>query len=102
MNGFINWLKEYPLYAVGFVGVIIVFLIVLRFTAKAYSRYYERYRKEEAERKLKQTQENMDRVLDIFTELENRVGPLEKEAEKAKKFAELYEKKKVTLVIREI
>jgi chromosome segregation protein len=54
-----------------------------------------RYKKEEAERKLKQTQENMDRVLDIFTELENRVGPLEKEAEKAKKFAELYEKKKV-------
>ncbi len=54
-----------------------------------------RYKKEEAERKLKQTQDNMDRVLDIFTELENRVGPLEKEAEKAKKFAELFEKKKV-------
>ncbi len=54
-----------------------------------------RYKKEEAERKLKQTQDNMDRVLDIFTELENRVGPLEKEAEKAKKFTELYEKKKV-------
>ena len=54
-----------------------------------------RYKKEEAERKLKQTQENMDRVLDIFTELENRVGPLEKEAEKAKKFNELYEKKKI-------
>ena len=54
-----------------------------------------RYKKEEAERKLKQTQDNMDRVLDIFTELENRVGPLEKEAEKAKKYNELYEKKKV-------
>ncbi len=54
-----------------------------------------RYKKEEAERKLKQTQDNMDRAYDIFHELELRVGPLEKEAEKAKKYAELYEKKKV-------
>lgn len=54
-----------------------------------------RYKKEEAERKLKQTQENMDRVFDIFNELAMRVGPLEKEAEKAKKFNDLYEKKKV-------
>ena len=54
-----------------------------------------RYKKEEAERKLKQTQDNMERVMDIFTELENRVGPLEKEAEKAKKYNELFEKKKV-------
>lgn len=49
MNGFLNWLKEYPLYAVGLVGVVIVFLIVLRFTGKAYKRYYERLRSEEAE-----------------------------------------------------
>lgn len=49
MEGFLNWLKEYPLYAVGLVLVIIVFLVVLRFTSKAYSRYYERYRKEEEE-----------------------------------------------------
>ena len=54
-----------------------------------------RYKKEEAERKLKQTQENMDRVFDIFNELAMRVGPLEKEAEKAKKFNDLFEKKKV-------
>ena len=54
-----------------------------------------RYKKEEAERKLKQTQENMDRVFDIFNELATRVGPLEKEAEKAKKFNELFEKKKI-------
>ena len=54
-----------------------------------------RYKKEEAERKLKQTQDNMDRAYDIFHELESRVGPLEKEAEKAKKYADLYEKKKV-------
>ena len=37
----------------------------------------------------------MDRAYDIFHELETRVGPLEKEAEKAKKYNELYEKKKV-------
>ncbi|MBQ3588958.1 MAG: chromosome segregation protein SMC [Clostridia bacterium] len=54
-----------------------------------------RYKKEEAERKLKQTQDNMDRAYDIFNELALRVGPLEKEAEKAKKYAELYERKKV-------
>ena len=54
-----------------------------------------RYKKEETERKLKQTQENMDRAYDIFVELENRVVPLEKDAEKARKYAELYEKKKV-------
>jgi len=54
-----------------------------------------RYKKDEAERKLKHTQENMDRAYDIFHELEMRVGPLEKEAEKAKKYNELYEKKKV-------
>ena len=54
-----------------------------------------RYRKDEAERKLKQTQDNMDRAYDIFHELELRVGPLEKDAEKAKKYNELYERKKV-------
>ena len=54
-----------------------------------------RYKKEEAERKLKQTQENMDRVFDIFNELTARIGPLERDAEKAKKYNELYEKKKV-------
>ena len=54
-----------------------------------------RYKKEETERKLKQTQENMDRAYDIFSELARRVGPLEREAEKAKKYAELYENKKV-------
>lgn len=54
-----------------------------------------RYKKDEAERKLKHTQENLDRAYDIFHELEMRVGPLEREAEKAKKFNELYERKKV-------
>ena len=53
-----------------------------------------RHRKEEAERKLKQTQDNLDRVRDILLELEMRVGPLEKEAEKARKGLALYEEKK--------
>ncbi len=53
-----------------------------------------RHRKEEAERKLKQTQGNLDRVRDILLELEMRVGPLEKEAEKARKGLALYEEKK--------
>ena len=53
-----------------------------------------RHRKEESERKLKATQDNLDRVKDILTELENRVGPLEKEAEKARKGLALYEEKK--------
>ena len=53
-----------------------------------------RHRKEESERKLKATQDNLDRVRDILTELENRVGPLEKESEKAKKGLALYEEKK--------
>ncbi len=53
-----------------------------------------RHRKEESERKLKQTQDNLDRVKDILSELENRVGPLEKEAEKARRGLAIYEEKK--------
>ena len=53
-----------------------------------------RHRKEESEKKLKATQDNLDRVKDILTELENRVVPLEKEAEKARKGLALYEEKK--------
>ena len=53
-----------------------------------------RHRKEEAERKLKQTQDNLDRVKDILLELESRVGPLERDAEKARKGLALYEEKK--------
>ena len=53
-----------------------------------------RHRKEESERKLKNTQDNLDRVKDILLELENRVGPLEKEAEKARKGLAIYEEKK--------
>ncbi|MBQ8689981.1 MAG: chromosome segregation protein SMC [Clostridia bacterium] len=53
-----------------------------------------RHRKEESERKLKATQDNLDRVKDILLELENRVVPLEKEAEKARKGLAIYEEKK--------
>ena len=53
-----------------------------------------RYRKNEAERKLKDTEDNMARVNDIFVEVSSRVGPLEKEAEKAKRAMELMENKK--------
>ena len=53
-----------------------------------------RYRKEEAERKLKGVSENLDRINDIRLELESRVGPLEKEAEKARKGLAIFEEKK--------
>ncbi len=53
-----------------------------------------RYRKEESERKLKGVSENLDRVNDIRLELEGRVGPLEKEAERARRGLAVYEEKK--------
>ncbi len=53
-----------------------------------------RHRKNEAERKLAATEDNMLRVNDIMSELEGRVEPLRRDAEKAKKYLELYETKK--------
>lgn len=53
-----------------------------------------RHRKNEAERKLAATEDNMLRVNDIMCELEGRVEPLRRDAEKAKKYLELYETKK--------
>ena len=53
-----------------------------------------RYKKNEAERKLKATEDNMMRANDIFQEVSAQVGPLQKEAEKAKKAIELMENKK--------
>ena len=53
-----------------------------------------RHKKSEAERKLKATEENMLRINDIFTEISSQVGPLEKEAGKAKRAIELMEVKK--------
>ena len=45
-----------------------------------------RYRKEEAERRLERTEENLVRINDKIGELQLQVGPLEKQAETAKKF----------------
>ena len=53
-----------------------------------------RHRKTETERKLATTEENMTRVNDVFQEVAAQVGPLEKEAERAKKALELHEAKK--------
>ncbi len=60
--------------------------------ASGISRY--RYRKTEAERKLKNTEENLVRLRDIVGELEDRVGPLKAQSEKAEKFLVLSEEKK--------
>ncbi|MBQ4601751.1 MAG: AAA family ATPase, partial [Clostridia bacterium] len=53
-----------------------------------------RARKNEAERKLAETDDNLIRINDILSELEGRVGPLEKDAAKARKYIELFEAKK--------
>ncbi|MBE6611561.1 MAG: chromosome segregation protein SMC [Ruminococcaceae bacterium] len=53
-----------------------------------------RYKKEEAEGKLRSVDDNLTRLTDIMSELEGRVGPLEKECERAKKYLEYFEIKK--------
>ncbi len=53
-----------------------------------------RYRKTEAERKLAQAQENMERLGDIAAELESRVGPLRVQAQKAEQFLVLAQEQK--------
>ena len=53
-----------------------------------------RHKKSETERKLAATEDNMTRVNDIFLEVESQIGPLEKEAEKAKRAIDLLETKK--------
>lgn len=60
--------------------------------ASGIARY--RYRKKEAERRLSAAEENLVRLRDILDELTARVGPLEKESAKAKKFLEFSEQKK--------
>ncbi|MDD4688575.1 MAG: chromosome segregation protein SMC [Eubacteriales bacterium] len=45
-----------------------------------------RYRKEEAERKLGHTQDNLTRINDIIIELENQIAPLQEQSEKAKQY----------------
>ena len=53
-----------------------------------------RYKKLEAERKLRDTENNLVRVNDILSEIASRIGPLEKEAENAKQYLVLSEEKK--------
>lgn len=53
-----------------------------------------RHKRTDASRRLDQAQENLVRLLDILGELENRVGPLKKQSEKAARFLELSEEKK--------
>ena len=48
-----------------------------------------RYRKEEAERKLERTRDNLSRVNDIIGELEDRLEPLQKQAETARIYLDL-------------
>lgn len=60
--------------------------------AAGISRY--RYRKIEAERKLKNTEDNLLRLRDIVTELQERVGPLQKQSEKAQQFLTYSEEKR--------
>lgn len=53
-----------------------------------------RVRKDEAQRKLNSTEQNLVRINDILGELEERKGPLEEQAGKARKFNENYEELK--------
>ena len=53
-----------------------------------------RYRKEEAENSLARADENLLRLRDNLSSLEERVGPLLEQSEKAKKYLEYYDEKK--------
>ncbi|MGI5977705.1 MAG: AAA family ATPase [Candidatus Limivicinus sp.] len=61
--------------------------------AAGISRY--RYRKEEAERKLEKTEENLLRINDKIEELEMQVEPLRKQSETAKKYLKLRDELKI-------
>lgn len=50
-----------------------------------------KHRKEEAERKLEATNENLTRISDIVGELETQIGPLENQSKKARKYLDYYE-----------
>ncbi len=71
--------------------------------AAGISRY--RYQKNDAEKKLAETVQNCERLADILLEKKNQLDRLEKDAERAKKFLEVYEKKKeadVSLAVYEV
>lgn len=48
-----------------------------------------RYKKQEAERNLKNTSENLERINDIYIEIEKQINPLKNQKEKAEKFLEI-------------
>lgn len=53
-----------------------------------------RYRKNDATKKLEETETNLVRLRDIVSEIETRIGPLEKASENAKKYLVLADRKK--------
>jgi chromosome segregation protein len=53
-----------------------------------------RYKKEESERRLAVTEENLMRLYDILSELEGRLEPLKEQSDKAKQYIELAAEKK--------
>lgn len=55
-----------------------------------------RFKKEESEKKLDNTKNNMERLNDIFTEIERQVEPLQKQSEKASKYLKFKEELKVS------
>lgn len=54
-----------------------------------------KYKKEESERKLSQTEDNLVRLTDILSELSERLPILERQSSKARKYLEFYERKKI-------
>lgn len=48
-----------------------------------------KYRKQESEKKMQQTEENLVRLLDLISEIEARIEPLKQQSEKAKEFLRL-------------
>lgn len=64
-----------------------------------------KYRKNEAEKKLLNTEENLVRIRDILSELSGQVGPLENQSKKARKYLDLREVLKgleINIAIRSI
>ncbi len=62
-------------------------------------------RKQESLRKLERTQDHLDRIKDILFELERQVGPLAKQAEKAKaylSYKETLQTTEVSLIVQEV
>lgn len=53
-----------------------------------------KYRKNESERKLAQTEENLVRIRDLLTAMEEQLGPLEAQSKKARQYLDLYERYK--------